>query len=479
MMKRSFFKNWAFIFLFGLMFVLAIPQDAKAQCCSCLNNVIIGVDNPQWFAGGSGTVDVINNHLDAEFNAQQTWMIAVLFEDNILPAMMLMAEQLTVVAMSQVKIFGAFLDAKHQMETQRLFQTLQARAHKDYHPSIGMCEFGSATKSLAASERKSELAAQALSQRSLARQLGSPNSSATFGPDHDKIGRVNQFKVFFCDPRDHNNGLWHICRGAPPSGSSGSVQQRDLFNRDIDFVSQVDFPLTIENRRAPSPMSPLPGFGYDPIDFTNTDESQSQTNVFALASNLYAHDVFVRPPASHLSNPLDQRVGANLTDMQKTYMDMRSIIAKRSVAENSFNAIVGMKSAGTAGSRDYLVALLRDLGIVDPTDPNNVALADSEIGRLIGQDPSYYAQMEVLTKKIYQNPNFYTNLYDKPANVLRKGVALQAIGLMQKFDMFKSYLRSEASLSVLLELAVMDLQDQVENRLNVVSSTGEADLPGP
>jgi len=69
--------------------------------------------------------------------------------------------------------------------------------------------------------------------------------------------------------------------------------------------------------------------------------------------------------------------------------------------------------------------------------------------------------MELLTKKIYQNPDFYTNLYDKPANVSRKGVAMQAIGLMQKFDMLKSTLRKEASLSVLLELAVTDEQNDI------------------
>ena len=42
---------------------------------------------------------------------------------------------------------------------------------------------------------------------------------------------------------------------------------------------------------------------------------------------------------------------------------------------------------------------------------------------------------------------------------------MQAIGLMQKFDLFKSYLRNEANLSVLLELGVVDLQDKVENSL--------------
>jgi hypothetical protein len=43
-------------------------------------------------------------------------------------------------------------------------------------------------------------------------------------------------------------------------------------------------------------------------------------------------------------------------------------------------------------------------------------------------------------------------------------VAMQAIGLMQKFDLFKSYLRTEASLSVLLETSIQDLQDKVQDQ---------------
>lgn len=459
-----------YMLLLMSVFLLA-PNKANAQfmCCNCAN-LVNSVSNDQWNTSGSGTVDVISNHLDAEFNAQEQWMIAVLLEDNILPAMMLMAEQLTVVAMYQVQIFGSFLDAKHQNETQRLFQKLQAEAHKDYHPSVGMCEFGSATKSLAASERKGEIVSIVLSQRSLDRQLGSPNTSGQYGVNLDKSSRVEQFKSTFCDPWDHNNGLWQMCRSTPsPTGASPPVAPnaaaRARLNKDIDYARTVDFPWTLD------------------IDFTDTDLTYQEEEVMALAANLYAHDVFERIDAAALSTPTDDRIGSGITDIQKTYMDMRSLIAKRSVAESSFNAIVGMKSAGTAGSRDYLTALLKNLGVGDPVDPTDL----DEINFLLGHKtfdpgsppadplvaPSYYAQMEVLTKKIYQSPDFYTNLYDKPANVMRKNASIQAIGLMQKFDMFKSYLRSEASLSVLLELAVMKLQSDIENEINATDSTGD------
>lgn len=443
---------------FTILLGLFHAQPANA-CCQCVA-VVDPTSNTQWFAGGSGTVDVINNHLDAEFNAQEIWMVSVLFEDNILPAMMLMAEQLTVVAMHQVQIFGSFLDAKHQNETQRLLQKLQAEAHKDYHPSVGMCEFGSATKSLAASERKGEINAIVLSQRSLDRQLGSPNQSAQYGTGLDKVSRVQQFRTDFCDPWDQDNALWEMCRGVPsptgtPPGQPAAMRAR--YNKDIDYAKTVDFPWTIN------------------VDFTDATLTNEEEEVLALSAHLYAHDVFERPAAADLSTPTDGRAGAALTDVQKAYMDMRSLIAKRSVAESSYNAIVGMKSAGTASSRDFLVALLQNLGIGDPSGAGARPGSGptTEIDRLLGTNPSYYAQMEVLTKKIYQNPQFYTNLYDKPANVARKGAAIQAIGLMQKFDMFKSYLRSEASMSILLELAVMKLQEDVENELNTSDEEGE------
>ena len=147
------------------------------------------------------TIHEINTHVTDEFISHRTWIIGTLWGKNILPAMMLMAEQLSAVAMQQVQIIGTFFDAKHQMETQQVFQKLSARAHKDYHPSIGMCEFGSNAKSLAASERKSEYNAVLMSQRSQDRNLGNAYTSAKTGEDSDKQNRIKQFREKFCDPK--------------------------------------------------------------------------------------------------------------------------------------------------------------------------------------------------------------------------------------------------------------------------------------
>jgi len=74
--------------------------------------------------------------------------------------------------------------------------------------------------------------------------------------------------------------------------------------------------------------------------------------------------------------------------------------------------------------------------------------------------------MEILTKKLYQSPKFYSDLYDKPANVLRKDVAIQAAELMQKRDIYRSLLRSEITLATMLETALLSEQENLKNELD-------------
>jgi len=426
------------------------------------------------------SITEINEHVNQEFQAHRVWWVSIFWEDNILPALMLMAEQLTTVAVKQTEIVGGFIDAKHQMETQQALQKITARAHKDYHPSTGMCEFGSSIKSLAASERLGEANTVILSQRSMDRGLGNANTTAAGGSSADSESRLKQFREVYCNYKDNNMALDYMCEhdqnenvagsdSLPrtrnvPDGVGGHYQLR--LNKDVDYGRTIDFPWTLDVNLVDGATRP----------------TAEEEDVFAMAANLYGRDVFDRPQGADLLPGKDRK---SMTPMQQAYMDARAILAKRSVAENSYNALVGMKASGTAGSRDFLEALLLELGVEDastnvrlhqgdltPGSPPPAATTGtyptndvSQLDALLGENPSYFAQMEVLTKKIYQNPDFYTNLYDKPANVARKGVALQAIGLMQKFDLLKSNLRNEASQSVLLELAVIDLQSEIEEEL--------------
>lgn len=419
--------------LSALLFAVMPHQALACGICDSMSNIQVDQEVEQNMTDlHNDTRQIINDHTDKDFEDYEKWLVEDYFKQRILPAMASMAEQMSAVAMQQMEILGTFLDAKHQLETQRLFQQLAAQAHKDYHPSEGMCTIGTAARSLAGADRNAEMTALILSRRSQERQLLNKNSSAHEGRKSDRKSRAEQFKTTYCDTNDNNQGLVGICAGSGGVGGTAPADNRK--NKDIDFTRTLWGPLTLN------------------INLNDAQATEDETDVMALESNLYSHVVFE-----------DVLANAQLKDNlanQQMLMNMRSIVAKRSVAENSFQALAAMKSQGTtdnAGTAQYLQAAIQQL---------NGDITADQAKALIGENPSYYAQMEILTKKLLQDPQFFTDLYDKPANVARKGVALQAISLMQDRDFYKSNVRSEAILSVLLELEVMNAQKKVQDEVD-------------
>ncbi len=442
--KYTGFKITILFTLIVLLFAGATmtvqPKKSEAiccdSCCMCLGE--IGTDISNWAQDWVK----INLHFYIYLEIHRIRFFDFNFwQLKMLPLFIQIGTQLAAVGMEQVMAIGMFFDAKEQIERQRLLQELHTKANKDYFPSIGMCEFGTRIKSLAASERKGEMNSLILSERSLDRFLGNKDTGAAHGQKGDIAIRLDAFQSNYCDKYDNNNGLSLIC---PASTSSASIAARDRFNKDIDYQRTIADPWTIS------------------FDFTaGGTPSHSDEEILAMSNNLYGFNSFDRVDYKKVAN-----TGRDVSDLQKAYMNMRSVVAKTKVAENSFNALMALKGEGTTGSREFIKAYLVELGIPDESE---VTGSPEDVDDLIGDNPSYYAQMEVLTKKAYQSPIFYTNLYDKPANIERKGVALQAIGLIQKFDLLKSYLRTEASLSILLELSIDNLQREVEDNIQAIS----------
>jgi hypothetical protein len=417
---------------------LVFPSPARAWCVCCTDLC--------WLAPHivlDQLVEQQNQQLEQtiydEFQKHQTWLINDFFFDYIQPAMMKMTGQLSTTGMNQVAAIGAIMDAKHQLEVQRLLQDLSAQAHKDYQPSHEMCVIGTAARGLSSASRNVQNNAFLMAQRSIDRQLGHVNTSAAEGSAEDRENRVAQFKRLYCDVSDNNNGLGTMCKdaaGTPQSGPPGRI------NKDVDYARTIGNAMTLA------------------VDFSDAVMSAEDEDFLALSSNLFAHEVFGR-----LTDPIIGVLGN-----QDEYLTARSVVAKRSVIENSFYNIAAMKSAGTAitdatgpapATGDYAAFVLQQLGV-----------PAQEAQLMVGDRPSYYALLEILAQKIYQDPDFFTNLYDKPANVARKDVAMQAIDLVVDRDIFKSELRTEAMMALWLEMEVLDWQKGVQNRLNSLQSGG-------
>lgn len=392
------------------------------NCCNCHKPIIENHKN-------------IRALMTNEFEAYRTWLVSRWWMDNMAPALMIMTSQLTAAAMNQVESFGMMLDAKHQLETQRLFQQMTARAHKDYQPSEGLCEFGTNTRSLAASERRADLSKVAFSERLIQRSLKSGDNLAVTGTESDKYSRLEQFLNEYCDKNDNSSGangkggLETLCK---------KTIKPERQNKDIDYTRTLDTPLSLD------------------VDFTKPANTNDEKDVFALAANLYAHNI----PEKMGRELLADDKGDVRPDAYPLYMDLRSVTAKRSVAQNSMAALASMKSRGAKEVAPFLKAFVKNLG-----------LEEEEINKLIGEEPSYFAQMEVLTKKVYEDPVFYANLYDKPANVERKIAVMEALEVMQDRDIYDSLLRSEAVLAVYLETLLDIEQQRVGGEIDRITNT--------
>jgi len=339
----------------------------------------------------------------------------------------LMTEQLVTNIMHQAKIIGGFFDAKEQLEAQRQIQQRSAQAHKDYHPSEQICTIGTAVRDLADSAQRSALTKTALSNAMLDRALATGDVK-TSSIDGDERSRVKAYQEKFCSQRDNTDENQNLCRGE---------SKPEQINADINYTQSIDGPLTLD------------------IDLTDSGTpSATEETIFSFLDYIFMHDRF----------PWVARSKTQLNSFIQPYMDMRSLIAIRSVAQNSFAEIIAQKASGSETRDDnaapFIKAIMLEMGV-----------EDDEIEKTLGENPSYYAQMEVLTKKIYQHPSFVANLYDKPANVKRMIASMIAIKVMQDRDIHKALMRREMLMSMLLEIKLREHQQDLDIEFQKVLST--------
>jgi hypothetical protein len=349
-----------------------------------------------------------------------------MMRENYVEAMMRMATQLTAVMMYQMEIVALFFDAKQQLETQHIFRVIEAEAHKEFHPSVEMCIIGTNVRSLAASERKYKVNAAIINELMLDRETSNQFQISSEGLFSDYKSRFTHFTNTYCDVDDLNGMLDAFPDGAFPAICVGNPPRP---NNDLDFTRMYDTRMTLD------------------VDFTDNVLTDDEEDIIALTRNLFMHTTFTEVSQKSL---LQEFSG---DDVQ----DMRSVHAMRGIIRNSWGHLIGMKTNGTQESATYLYSLINQ--VMDP------ATTPAELREYVGSNPSYFAQMEFLTKKMYQNPDFFTNLYTKPANVSRTSVALQAIELMNNRDRYEAALRKEMLVSLILESKIREHQEDINNQI--------------
>ncbi len=335
---------------------------------------------------------------------------------NWMPTFPEMSDQMSAIMMHQIFGIGAILDAKHQLETQRLLSQLRAEAHKNYAGSEQMCRYGTNVRSLVATEEQARSNKRIFTQMLQHRQSLRSGSASERGNYFDQRNRFEQFRNRYCDPRENNAQMRNA--DMPQSNICTAATAGPRTGNDIDFTRMLDSKMTLD------------------VNFTDAVMTEDEQDIMALARNLYAHEL----PDFKADDTLSRQ--GNTANI----LDLRSLLALRSVAENSFASLVGMKAAGSGTVGPFMTRIIEEMGMA------------GDVQQYLGTNPSYYAQMDVLTRKMYQNPTFYTNLYTKPENLKRTGVALQALQIMHDRDRFEASLRREMLLSTLLEMRLREVE---------------------
>lgn len=343
------------------------------------------------------------------------------FDANYIAAIRSMTAHFSDIMLYQLSIIGMLLDSKHQLETQRLFGETAAQAHRDYHPSEEICAVGTLARSTAGAAFRAGDNRSILNLILQKRELLGSNMASSWGPYSDKITRLNRYKTIYCDPSDNNGfiGTSNICT-APDSTRR---------NKDVDYRRTLSDKMTVD------------------VDFTDGIITPDEEDIIALANNLYSDKTPQVIPETALRTLEDSSPPREL-------MASRSLSAVRSVAYNSYSAIATMKSSGSGLNAAQLQQVMQNLGV-----------PAGDVAAFIGDNPSYFAQMEIISQKMYQDPAFYSNLYNNPANVLRMKVVMQAIRLMVDRDKFEEALRREMLISMLLEMRLR--QAETANNLEI------------
>ena len=309
---------------------------------------------------------------------------------------------------------GTFFEAQNNVNSMRALQQAQAKTAKSYFTSEALCRFGTMSQSLIASEELAKANKLGLSSTLWDRETGQAHTLTASG--RAVTQRFDRFLAAYCDPSDFNSALRVLCKSNINDTS---------YNQDINYTKQVDVPMTLG------------------VNFTNSTDSLGTDgrNIIAMGDNLFPP----QPVEKLFSDP-------KFVSDSVTY---RSLQAMRGIAKASFVNTVTEKANGTAGSGAYITNLMKSLGI--PED---------SASSLMGTNPSYYAQMEVLTKKLFQDPAFFVNLVESPANVARQRASIRAIKLQQQRDFAETVKRREMLLATLLELKLQQRSKMTNQSLN-------------
>jgi hypothetical protein len=424
---------------FSFLFILASHNEVTASSCTYTRpTAIVGADTFEFTMVSSCTLPIppvpccttpsVNSIAQDIFNKyRRQFIMRDFYRCPVETHYKKTTKEMREVWNMGTAAMGAFIDASTFNRTLNDMQALTAQTLQNYTPSEQICRIGSVSKSLAASNTKADMSGLVLGELGVDKNLGTSTTISASGKGQEFQSRLIAFGSKFCDLKDNKSGLSNVCQLTP------ALKDKD-YNRDIDFARLFGMSKSIS------------------ADFTDASMSHEEMNIVNMVHFLYGHYI---PNKRFSSNELNDSEGA-----MSQYMEFRSVAARRLAAQNSFNIMVSERLAGSGISENYMRDIVKSIGLTDAGDLD-VFLGDKDTESAAVKS-SYNAQMNLLSKQIYQDSAFYANLMDSKTNVKRTSAALQGVGLMQGRDIYRSMARSEMLLALLVEMEARKVSQNIK-----------------
>lgn len=335
-------------------------------------------------------------------------------KENWLKAIRLWSAEMGATILARVALQGNLLDTQTRLFFLQAQQKRQAQLIIDSRVSDQMCRMATLSQSLAKADFNTKAQQRVMARILQERDMGKDGSiyvdNDQVNPTVALVSRIVSFKNNYCDQYAENSSLARVC----------AVDMDDNLNRDVDFTRVIDLPQTLG------------------VNFIgNSTIEPDEADVIAFGENLFP------------SLPLIST--ARVPATSEVYMDFRSLQAARNIARNSYTAVIGEKATHENSKAGYAHNLLKSMNV----DPREAEL-------LLGRNPSYFAQMNLLTKTVYQTTDFAKGLMTGAANVERARVAMKAVDLQQNADLLDSLYRREMLLATYLEQMLSAKQSDME-----------------
>ncbi len=337
------------------------------------------------------------------------------------------------------------IDASEMQRSMLEKNRLRAKYHHELQPSELVCSIGTVIRPVSATRDGARAASNSIQSTGLNRDLGSVSVSETgeeaITESKEMRARRTQYDERYCSPHEGGiNAMEERCQAEPGSR-----------RKNMDFSATIDVPMTIAES------------GYLESE-SSDDVGSGKTDTDALLTNLVGYDLSRRASSTGVSE--EAEAGDPKTE-SRTWQQTRSMSLLRGPARDAIAAIIAEKSEGVEQNGEFIRSAFASIG-----------MGEEEIRDLVGEKPSAYAVGEVISKILYQNPDFYVALGEGINGATAAGVAMLAAQLMEDRNRYEACLRTEMVLAALLEAKLRGWQEKLDARRQTTQrGTGSGNSP--